>query len=65
LTRTSGIVDIRKQSVLEEADELKPEERTVKVLNLTEELGLIKAGIEVFEDIKLLKPSGNFTYDQV
>jgi hypothetical protein len=49
--RLGHFVDIRKQSVLEEADEPKPEERTLKVLNLTEELELTESGIEVFEDI--------------
>ena len=47
------IVQIRKQSALEEAKEpeLEPQQRTVMVLKLTEGLGLTEAGIRVCEDI--------------
>jgi hypothetical protein len=39
-----------RKSALEEAEEPEPKERTVTVLNLTEGLGLIAAGVKVFED---------------
>jgi hypothetical protein len=47
------LVEIRKQSTLEEAVEPKPEtkEQTMTVLKLTEGLELNEAGIKVFEDI--------------
>jgi hypothetical protein len=48
------LLDIRKQSVLEETGEpeLEPEpgERTVTVLNLTEGLGLTEEGIKAIVD---------------
>jgi hypothetical protein len=53
---------IRKQSTLEEAEEPRPHTRegTMAVSELTEEFGLIEAGIKLFEDtdsnsIKTLK----------
>jgi hypothetical protein len=50
-----------KQTDLEGAEEaeLEPEQRIMTVLNLTEGLRLLEAGIN------LLKPSGFFTYHQV
>jgi hypothetical protein len=46
------LVDIRKQSALEETEEPEPEpgERTVMVVNLTEGLGLTEEGIKAFVD---------------
>jgi hypothetical protein len=46
------LVEIRKQSALEEAEEPEPEpkERTVTVSKLSEGLGLIEGGVEVSED---------------
>ena len=47
------LVEIRKQSGVEEAEEAEPErkERTVTVSKLSEGLGLIEGGVEVSEDI--------------
>jgi hypothetical protein len=47
------LVDIRKQSALEEVEESEPEpkQRTLTVLQLTETLGLTKADMKMFEDI--------------
>jgi hypothetical protein len=47
------LVEIRKQSALEEAEESEPEckERTVTVLNLAEGRGVTEADIRMFEDI--------------
>lgn len=49
------LVEIQKQSALEEAEERAPEaqKRTVAVSKLTEGLGLAAAVIKVFEDINL------------
>jgi cysteine synthase len=46
------LVEIRKQSAVEEAEEPEPDpkERAMTVLNLTEGLGVTEAGIKVFED---------------
>jgi hypothetical protein len=44
------ITDIRKQSALEEAEKLEPEERTMTVSKFTEGLGLNDTGFRVFED---------------
>jgi hypothetical protein len=45
------LVEIRKQTAFEKAEEPgpEPEERTVKVSNVTEEPGLTAAGINVFQ----------------
>jgi hypothetical protein len=40
--------EIWKQKALEKAEESEPQERTMKVLNLTEGLVVIKDGIKVF-----------------
>ena len=47
------LVEIRKQSALEEAQEPEPErkERTERVVKLTEGLGLTEGGIRVSEDV--------------
>jgi hypothetical protein len=47
------LVEIRKQSAFEEAEETEPEykERTVTVLNLAEGRGLIEADVKVFQDV--------------
>jgi hypothetical protein len=47
------IVEIRELGAVQEAEEPWPErkKRTVTVLKLTEGLGLIEAGIQVFQDI--------------
>jgi hypothetical protein len=45
------LVEIRKQSALVEAAGPEPKERTVRVLKLTEGLGLTERGIKVFEVI--------------
>jgi hypothetical protein len=42
--------EIRKQKTLEEAEEIEPQERTMTVLNLTEDLGVIKDGIKGFDN---------------
>jgi hypothetical protein len=58
------LVEIRKQSGLEEAawPEPDPKERTVTVLKLTEWLGMTEVGIKVFEDVnwkgQLAAPTG-------
>jgi len=46
------LVEIRKQSTLEEAEEpeSQPRERNMSITVLTEGLGLTGAGIKVFED---------------
>jgi hypothetical protein len=41
---------IQKQGAHEEAEEPEPEERTMRVLNLTGRLGLIEGGIKAVED---------------
>jgi hypothetical protein len=48
-----SLVEIRKQSDLEEAEEPEPEtkERTMTISKRTEGLGLTEAGIKTFEDI--------------
>ena len=47
------LVQIRKQSAREDAEELEPEskERTVTVLKLAAGLGLTEDGVKVFEDV--------------
>jgi hypothetical protein len=45
------LVDIRKQSAVEEAEEPEPQERHMTVLNLAEGRGHVEAGIRIFEDI--------------
>jgi hypothetical protein len=42
--------EIQKQGAHEEAEEPEPEETTMRVLNLTERLGLTEDGIKVAED---------------
>jgi hypothetical protein len=52
LERTLGhVTDIRKQNALEEAEKLKPEERTMTVSKFTKGLGLNKTVFRVFQDI--------------
>ena len=41
--------EIQKQGAHEEVEELEPEDRTVRVLNLTERLGLTEGGIKAVE----------------
>jgi hypothetical protein len=48
--KSDELVEFRKQSVVEEAEEPEPEpkERTMAVLKLTERLGVTEAGINEF-----------------
>jgi len=43
--------EIQKQGDHEEAEEPEPEDRTMRVLNLTDRLGLTEGGIKAVEDI--------------
>jgi hypothetical protein len=49
--RFNSPVEIRKQNATEEAEGPEAEDRTMKVLKLTEGFGLTEAGIKVSEDI--------------
>jgi hypothetical protein len=44
-----------KQCAVEEEEKPEPNERTMAVLKLTKGLGIIEAGIKVFEDIDWLE----------